>query len=120
MLANIEKLKKLLEDEKALLENELAKISEKNPQNPADWDAVPENKTEEADLNVAADIHEEVEERHGISDALEMRLANVNAALARIEEGKYGICEVCGERIEEDRLEADPAAPTCKEHLKQP
>ncbi|MBI3020142.1 MAG: TraR/DksA C4-type zinc finger protein [Parcubacteria group bacterium] len=46
-----------------------------------------------------------------------MRLANVNAALARIDEGKYGVCEVCGERIEEDRLKADPSAPTCKEHM---
>ncbi len=112
-----QKYKKLLEDEKTLLENELAKISEKNPHDPADWDAVPENKTGEADLNVAADTHEDVEERHGVSDELEKRLVQVNTALARIEGGTYGVCEVCGERIEEDRMEADSAAPTCKAHM---
>ena len=117
MIKNKEKYERLLKDEKLLLENELSGISEKNPQNPAEWDAVPENKTEEADLNVAADIHEDVEERHGVSDELEKRLVDVNAALARIEEGTYGVCEVCGGRIEEDRREADPAAPTCTEHL---
>jgi RNA polymerase-binding transcription factor DksA len=34
-----------------------------------------------------------------------------------MEEGKYGICKVCGEEIEEARLEANPAAETCKAHL---
>ncbi len=115
-----QKYKKILTDEKTLLEKELAGISEKNPHDPADWDAVPENKTEEADLNVAADTHEDVEERHGVSDELEKRLASVNAALTRIEEGKYGVCEVCGGQIEKDRLEADPAAATCTEHMNQP
>ena len=114
---DIQKYKKILGDEKAILENELSGISEKNPQNPAEWDAVPENKTEEADLNVAADTHEDVEERHGVSDALEKRLVQVNAALARIEDGTYGVCEICGGGVEEARLEADPAAPTCREHM---
>lgn len=111
------KYKKSLENEKALLEKELSGISEKNPHDPADWDAVPENKVAEADLNVAADTHEDVEERHGVSDALEARLKNVNAALARIEEGTYGVCDVCGGQIEEDRLDANPAAPTCTAHM---
>lgn len=114
---NTEKYKKILTDEKALLEKELSGISERNPHNPADWDAVPENKDEEADLNVAADTHEDVEERHGVSDEIEKRLVDVNAALVRIEEGEYGICEVCGGQIEEDRLEADATAATCKMHM---
>lgn len=112
------KYKQLLIDEKTLLEKELSGISEKNPHDPAEWDAVPENKVAEADLNVAADTHEDVEERHGVSDALEKRLVEVNAALARIDEGKYGICEACGGRIEEDRLEADATAATCRTHLR--
>lgn len=111
------KYKQLLIDEKTLLEKELSGISEQNPHDPADWDAVPENKVAEADLNVAADTHEDVEERHGVSDELEKRLVDVNAALARIEEGKYGVCEVCGGQIEDARLEADATAATCKTHM---
>ncbi len=117
MIVNTEKYKKILLDEKARLEADLSGISVRNPHNPAEWDAKPENETEEADLNVAADIHEEVEERHGVSDALEKELTEVNAALARIEEGTYGTCGVCGAAIEEDRLIANPAAVTCTAHM---
>ncbi len=35
----------------------------------------------------------------------------------RIEDGTYGVCTVSGEEIETERLEADPAAKTCKAHL---
>ena len=114
---DINKYKQLLESEKALLEKELGSISSPRPENPADWDARPENTTEEADLNVAADIHEDVEERHGVSDELEKRLAEVNAALSRMEEGTYGACAVCNMPIEEDRLGANPAAATCTGHM---
>jgi RNA polymerase-binding protein DksA len=41
------------------------------------------------------------------------RLADVEAALARRDEGTYGICESCGRPIAPGRLEARPAARTC-------
>ena len=41
----------------------------------------------------------------------------IDAALEKMEKGTYGICEVCNKPIEEDRLEANPAAKTCKEHM---
>lgn len=40
-------------------------------------------------------------------------LAEVDAALARLDAGTYGVCERCGEPIGEDRLDALPAARTC-------
>lgn len=46
----------------------------------------------------------------------EQHLAEIDAALARIEEGTYGRCEVCGEEIPEGRLRARPAARTCIAH----
>jgi RNA polymerase-binding transcription factor DksA len=49
-----------------------------------------------------------------MTDTLEKRLADVENALNKIDGGSYGICEVCGNKIEEDRLEANPAARTCK------
>ncbi len=45
-------------------------------------------------------------------------LAEVDAALARLEAGTYGVCEVCGERIPDGRLEARPTARTCVEHAR--
>jgi len=40
-------------------------------------------------------------------------LAEVEAALLRVDAGTYGICEVCGRPIAEGRLEARPTARTC-------
>jgi RNA polymerase-binding transcription factor DksA len=40
-------------------------------------------------------------------------LAEVEAAIQRLEDGTYGICERCGQPIAKARLEARPAASTC-------
>ena len=43
-------------------------------------------------------------------------LIYVENVLSRIENGTYGKCEVCGEQIEEQRLQALPYATLCMEH----
>jgi DnaK suppressor protein len=40
-------------------------------------------------------------------------LAQVNAAIKRMDEGRYGICARCGQNIAPDRLEALPHAIYC-------
>jgi RNA polymerase-binding protein DksA len=40
-------------------------------------------------------------------------LAAIDAALARIEDGTYGICSNCGRPIDEARLEAQPWSTLC-------
>jgi RNA polymerase-binding protein DksA len=40
-------------------------------------------------------------------------LEEIDAALARIEEGVYGWCERCESRIDQGRLDARPTARTC-------
>ncbi|WP_394289402.1 TraR/DksA C4-type zinc finger protein [Microbacterium sp.] len=42
--------------------------------------------------------------------------AEVDAALARVAAGTYGVCEVCGRAIPAARLEARPTATRCVEH----
>ena len=44
-------------------------------------------------------------------------LQQVDAALERIDNGSYGICNVCHESIEEDRLQIDPLITVCLGHL---
>jgi DnaK suppressor protein len=46
-------------------------------------------------------------------DAARRRLADVEAALERRENGGYGVCEVCGRPISAERLAARPSARTC-------
>ncbi|MEE8396082.1 MAG: RNA polymerase-binding protein DksA [bacterium] len=44
----------------------------------------------------------------------ERKLRNkIEEALARIEEGTFGICEVCGEKITASRLKARPVTTLC-------
>jgi RNA polymerase-binding protein DksA len=42
-----------------------------------------------------------------------LRLAEIDAAVTRLDAGSYGTCEACGRPIGQDRLAARPAARTC-------
>lgn len=104
--------------QQSLLLADLAAIATHNPDTD-DWEAIPEALTGEADENVVADSSESWQERRATVAALEMRLRNVNRALAKITAGTYGICELSGELIEPERLAANPAARTCAAHREQ-
>jgi RNA polymerase-binding transcription factor DksA len=104
--------------EKTKLEMEMATVGRKNPSNPADWEPTPPKAEDvEADSNEAADRIEGYEENTAILTELETRYQSVTPALGKIAAGAYGTCEVDGERIEEERLLADPAARTCTKHI---
>lgn len=108
---------KLLE-EQTKLEAELATVGRINPDNPKDWEPVPVDPGErEADPNDKADMIEDYENNTAILKQLEIQLNDVKDALAKIEAGTYGVCEVSGEPIEEGRLKANPSAKTCMEHM---
>ncbi len=49
----------------------------------------------------------------GVVDTLKSQLDAVDAALSKIEDGSYGVCESCGAAISPDRLEARPASILC-------
>jgi sigma-B regulation protein RsbU (phosphoserine phosphatase) len=66
------------------------------------------------------------ERRHRLQHALERApkeaaltklLADVDAALKRMTDGTYGICETCHEPVEKERLLADPLVCYCLDHL---
>jgi len=50
-----------------------------------------------------------------IGEALD-ELRQTEAALARLEGGEYGVCAVCGNPIEPERLELIPEAVRCAKH----
>lgn len=117
----INKYKNLLEDEKRSVEAELVSVGRVNPSNVNDWEPTPDNDMDiqRADKNEAADAVEEYESRTAIEVELEKRLNNIDAALERIKNNTYGVCVVGGEQIEEYRLDANPAARTCKAHINE-
>ena len=106
-----------LEALQATIISELADLGVHQPAD-GDWVATPEGvETSQADPNVVADRNEDWAERRATLSALEIRFNNIKRALNKIEAGTYGVCEISGEPIEADRLEANPAARTCKAHL---
>ena len=52
-------------------------------------------------------------EADALASKLAETLAEVEAALAKIADGSYGVCERCGQEIATARLEAKPAARLC-------
>jgi DnaK suppressor protein len=50
-----------------------------------------------------------------IRDRERKLILKINQALARIEEGTFGICEECGQEISQERLEARPVTTLCIE-----
>jgi RNA polymerase-binding transcription factor DksA len=49
----------------------------------------------------------------GVLQSVENELREVQAALDRLDAGTYGICEICGQPIADERLEVMPAARYC-------
>jgi RNA polymerase-binding protein DksA len=43
------------------------------------------------------------------------RISRITAALERVDEGTYGVCERCGEEIQAARLDAIPEAELCRD-----
>jgi RNA polymerase-binding transcription factor DksA len=112
-----EHFRKRLEAEKEKLESGMGNIGRRNLAVPDDWEPVPSETGMEADLADQADVTMSRENNSAILADLEARYDTILATLARIESKTYGVCEVCGNKIEEARLEADPAATTCIAHL---
>lgn len=73
----------------------------------------------DATQSYSGDSAEQAQERENdeVVDAIGNETAQsirvIKAALARIEDGTYGICESCGEEIGEARLRAVPEATRC-------
>ncbi|MFZ0246349.1 TraR/DksA family transcriptional regulator [Candidatus Binatus sp.] len=64
------------------------------------------------DLDVARSL-EDIETDAGLIERYEYQLKAIDAALSRLERGRYGICEKCKEEIPIERLKAVPFAAYC-------
>lgn len=110
-------IKTKLETERDVLVTQMKDIGKLNTDT-GDWEAMPEAvERAEADPNEMADRFEDFEERSSMIKVLEGRLKSVLSALKGINRESFGKCEVCKKEIEAARMEANPAARTCKQHL---
>jgi len=64
---------------------------------------------DQASAEFERDLFFQLHEREGSA------IKEIYRALGRVEEGTFGICEDCGERISQRRLRANPSATLCLE-----
>lgn len=115
---NIDHFREKLLREKGRLEAELKPIG-KRVGSAEVWEAKNTVVIDPADDTELADKFEELGINESVIANLEVQHKEIIEALKKIENNNYGICEVGGEPIEEDRLEANPAARTCKAHMNE-
>lgn len=93
---------------KAELETKLRELDERAHEIDDDLSETPDpNWSEHA---VEAEDDEVLEEVGAITL---VEIGQIKTALAKIEDGTYGVCDGCGEEIPEKRLEALPYATRC-------
>ena len=113
------KIKEKLEKERDTLLEEMRDMGKLNGET-GEWEATPEElDNPESDQNDMADRFEDFEARSSMIKVLEPRLNNILRALKGLNRESFGVCEVCKNDIEMTRLEANPAARTCKKHLNE-
>lgn len=115
----LEELRVLLEVDKENLEEELAAHGRVQTDT-GDWQGASSGfEGEESDPNDVADQIEELATNVPLVEELEDRHRDVSDALEKMDEGVYGICEVCNEPIPVERLRALPSARTDIEHAEE-
>lgn len=111
------KIKEKLEQERDTLLEQMKDMGKLNMET-GEWEAIPEEQElPESDENAKADRFEDFEARSSMMRALEPRLNSILKALKGLNRDSFGKCEVCKKDIEMSRLEANPAAQTCKKHM---
>ena len=109
---NIEHIKQKLEQQSQNIENAIKRMNENRTA-----DQEPNYPTELSNYdNHPADMSTElymVELNNALMVHQERLLEEIRNALGKIEKGTYGICEICGNNIRDERLEAIPYTRLC-------
>lgn len=101
-MASLKALKEKLEKERKAIETEIKSLG------------VPPEFGSEIDNGIETDETEEFGTRLGIQQVLKNKLENINSALRKIEQGKYGFCEQCGKKISWIILRILPTSRLCR------
>jgi RNA polymerase-binding protein DksA len=105
--------RRLLEEERARLLHASGRYQRENSESLEDEAGELGGRSTDDNLgDLASDTYErELDE--GIEEGVEDTIREIDAALKRIEDGTYGICEICGKPIGVERLRAIPWTTRC-------
>lgn len=104
-------LKSALLAEKEELENNLGRIAKPVDAKTGDYETSFDEVGNDREDNTTE--VEEYTDNLPVEMTLEKKLQDVIGALARMEEGTYGICDSCKQEIDIERLKVNPSAQTC-------
>lgn len=109
---DLERFRALLEERRAELADAIAGLNHDGPLTDEAGGFVSARADDHHLADTATDTYaRELDE--GLAGDAERLLAEVEAALARLGAGTYGLCRICGREIGAERLEAVPYATLC-------
>jgi RNA polymerase-binding protein DksA len=103
----------LLVEERERIVNAIEYLASENPGNMHDELGELGGRGSDNHLGDMASVTFDRELDEGLEEGAQQTLAQIDRALAKLEEGTYGICERCGKPIAEERLRARPWATLC-------
>lgn len=112
----LRELQEKLEKQRDNIRAELERFAKEDKNLKGDWDTkYPQSNSGVGgqQLEEAADEVEEYTNLLPVEHNLELRLRDIELALEKIKNKKYGKCENCGKKIEEERLKIYPEARMC-------
>ena len=98
----LHELKLQLTNDKAISSKRLAELTSQDPF--TDKERVNDNSSDDTEAYELSG-HDRMT---ALIEELKTKIADIDAALARMQDGTYGICTQCGELIEEERLRIVP------------
>jgi RNA polymerase-binding protein DksA len=109
----LQEMRLLLEQERERIANAIEYLHAENPGNMEDELGELAGRGSDNHMGDMASVTFDRELDQGLEEGAQQTLAQIDRALAKIDDGTYGICERCGKPIAEERLRARPWATLC-------
>jgi RNA polymerase-binding protein DksA len=103
----------LLDEERVRIADAIAFLHEENPRTIADELGELAGRGTDNHLGDMATVTFDRELDEGLEEGAQQTLTQIDRALAKVDDGSYGMCERCGKAIGEERLRARPWATLC-------
>ena len=113
-----ERFRAIMEEERQRVMDAISYLHEETPGSLEDeTEEIVGNSDNHLGDTATATLDREID--YSLEENSESVLRSIDAALQRIEDGTFGICETCGQPISEERLEAIPYATQCIDCLRK-
>jgi len=110
---DIGEFRALLDEERKRISDAIAYLHEDHPRNIEDELGELAGRGGDNHLGDMATVTFDRELDEGLEEGAQQTLAQIDRALAKLDDGTYGTCDRCGKPIGEERLRARPWATLC-------